>query len=499
MAGTLNAPLAEAERPPAPPTVRVGRDTGGRHWPAAVAAAFTLAQLVLVRPTMGLGWDESVYVSQVSGHAPAAFFSAPRARGVTLLVAPVASWSSSTTLLRMFLALLSGLGLYLALRAWRGLFPAGVLGAAGALFATLWVTLFYGPQAMPNYWVALGALAGVGCFLRARADPGDRAALWGLAASAGLMAWMRPADAVWITLPLFAALMSGRGRRRPAPPLALAAGLASGAAEWIAEAYLAHGGPGARLADASAIQGGLGWNIAVLDQLRSLDGVALCRPCAGPVPDTWVVAWWFVLPLLAALGLAIAARARRTTPTLLPLACAATAGTPYLLMIGYAAPRFLLPMYALLVIPAADALVHLVTASSRKRRPVAATLVTLGLAGHLAVQYTVLAAAVDRTTSSHRDWARTAAELHRLGVRPPCTLTGHRATPIAFYAGCRSVQTHGHNANTTAADIERAARRQPTAALTTRREPPPGFARDWERHRGGRLSLYVAPAPGKAP
>ncbi|MYS78293.1 hypothetical protein GTY88_48930, partial [Streptomyces sp. SID5926] len=122
---------------------------------AAVAAVFTLAQLVLVPPTMGLGWDEIVYVSQVTTHHPAAFFSAPRARGVSLLVAPVASWSASTDLLRVYLALLSGLGLYLGLRAWKGLFPARVLATAGAFFATLWVTLFYGPQAMPNYWVAI--------------------------------------------------------------------------------------------------------------------------------------------------------------------------------------------------------------------------------------------------------------------------------------------------------------------------------------------------------
>ncbi len=152
---------------------------------------------MLVRPGLGLGWDETVYVSQLSAHAPAAFFSAPRARGISLLVAPVTSWSSSTPLLRVYLAVLAGLALYLALRAWHGLFPVRVLALAGALFASLWVTLFYGPQAMPNYWVAVGALAATGCCLRAWADRSDRAALWGLAASASLMAWMRPTDAVW--------------------------------------------------------------------------------------------------------------------------------------------------------------------------------------------------------------------------------------------------------------------------------------------------------------
>ena len=55
-------------------------------WLLAVAGAFALAQLALAVPGVGLGWDETVYVSQVSPQAPAAFFSAPRARGITCLL-----------------------------------------------------------------------------------------------------------------------------------------------------------------------------------------------------------------------------------------------------------------------------------------------------------------------------------------------------------------------------------------------------------------------------
>jgi hypothetical protein len=464
-----------------------------RTWPLAVVAAlFTLAQLLLVRPGMGLGWDETVYVSQVSAQAPAAFFSAPRARGVSLLVAPVASWSTSTELLRVYLALLSGLGLYLALRVWRGLFPTRVLALAGALFATLWVTLYYGPQAMPNYWVAVGALVTVGCLVRARAGRPDRAALWGMAAGAALMAWMRPTDAVWVTLPLLALVAAARLWR---PALALAGGLVAGAGEWVIEAYVRYGGLGQRLSDGSDIQGGLGWNIAVDDQMRSLIGRTLCRPCTGSMPNPAVTAWWFVLPLLAAAGLVVAVRARRTERTLLPLACATTAAVPYLFLIGYAAPRFLLPAYALLAIPVADALSHLVTRPNGRWRPVAAAVVALGVAGHLAVQYVVLDRTVDRTTADRRDWSRTASELHRLGVRPPCLLTGHQAIPVAYYTGCSSVATRGPNANTTRADILRTARAIPTAVLTLPGGTPPSYARGWDTHRSAGLDLHLAPPP----
>lgn len=338
MADGSNVTKTSAPRTGLPPRTARPRGRWGEPWLAAVAGAFTLAQLVLVRPDLGLGWDETVYVSQVSGHVPAAFFSAPRARGISLLVAPIASWSHSTTVLRVYLAILSGLALYLALRVWRAHVMPRVLALAGALFASLWVTVFYGPQAMPNYWVAVGALTCVGCFVRIRANAGDRAAWWGVFAGAALMAWMRPMDAVYVVLPLLALAL-----RRPRLLAVLVAGLLAGAGEWVIEAYLSYGGLSQRLSDASRIQGGLGWHLAVVDQLRSLGGRTLCRPCTGSAPNPVVTLWWFALPVLAALGAVAAVRARHARPVLLPLACAVTAAVPYLFLIGYAAPASCCP------------------------------------------------------------------------------------------------------------------------------------------------------------
>ncbi|MFR9797350.1 hypothetical protein ACL02U_15775 [Streptomyces sp. MS06] len=470
----------------------------GTTWFAAVGAAFTAAQLVLVRPVMGLGWDETVYVSQVSPHAPPAFFSAPRARGVSLLVAPVASWTSSTPLLRIWLAVLSGLGLFLALRAWRGVLPTRVVVLGGALFASLWVTLFYGPQAMPNLWVALAGLTAVGCFLTAQADRSRSGPVWGLAASAALMALMRPTDAVWVSLPLLAVLVAVHGRRQGRLLLALVGGLAVGASEWVIEAYANFGGLSRRLSVGSRIEGGLGWNNAVADQIRSLGGRTLCRPCTGPMPSTVETLWWFALPVLALLGLVVAVRARRAAATALPCACAATAAIPYLFFIGYAAPRFLLPAYALLSLPVAGALVFLVTAPRGGWRPFAVIAVAVGLVGHLVVQGAVLERLIDRTTAGHRRWARVAAGLHRGGVRPPCVLTGRDPqaplVPIAFYAGCASANTAGHNENTTAAALARTARRIPVAVLTADGVRPPSYARTWKPvHLDGPVYAYVAP------
>ncbi|GAA5206991.1 hypothetical protein [Streptomyces thinghirensis] len=490
MADGANAMLAGRRRDEATTASGTPRRLRGDALIAAVAAVFTLSQLVFVHPWMGLGWDETVYVSQVTSHHPAAFFSAPRSRGVSLLVAPVASWSSSTELLRVYLAVLSGLGLYLALRAWKGLFPDRVLATAGAFFATLWVSLFYGPQAMPNYWVAIGALICVGSFLRAWQGLSGRAALWGVVAGAALMAWMRPTDAVWVTLPLLVLVLA---RRHWLLLLALVGGLAAGGVEWVIEAYGWYGGLGERLSRASEIQGGLGWNIAVDDQMRSLGGRGLCRPCTGSMPHPVVTLWWIVLPAVAVLGVVVAVRSRRAARTVIPFACAVTAALPYLFMIGYAAPRFLQPAYALLAIPVAVALWHLVRTAGGRWRPVAASLVALALAGHLAVQFAVLVGTVDRNVESREDWARVADELHRLGVRPPCLITGHESIPIGYYTGCSSGATSGNNENITAAEIVDTARRIPVADVTGPGGTTPGYARDWAPHRITDLSIRVAP------
>jgi hypothetical protein len=297
---------------------------------------------------------------------------------------------------------------------------------------------------------------------------------------------------VWVSAPLIALALAARHWRTL---LALLAGLAAGSAEWVIEAYAHFGGLGERLAEASRVQGGLGWYMAVDDHLRALGGRALCRPCTGPAPHPAVGLWWYALPVLAVLGLVVAVRAGRAARTAVPLACATTAAFPYLFTVGYAAPRFLLSAYALLALAVADALRYAVTAPRGRWRTAAVALVAAGLAGHLAVQYAVVRQTVARNTADRESWTRAAADLRRLGVRPPCLLTGHEAIPLGHYSGCASAATRGNNANSTAARIRATARRVPAAHLTLPGDIPAGYARDWTEHRLERLHAYVAPRP----
>lgn len=451
------------------------------RWPAGVAAAYTVAQLLLAVPGTGLGWDETVYVSQVSPEAPAAFFSAPRARGISYLVAPVVALTSSVGALRVYLAVLSGVGLLLSMWVWCRLLRPGVVALAGALFAGLWITLLYGSQAMPNLWVAYGALIAVGCFLRAARDPSDRAALAGLGAAVAFTALMRPGDAFWLLLPLMGAALSVRAWRRPALLLVLVAGAVLGGAEWVIEAYLRYGGLPARLGRAGEIQGHLGWHLAFDDHVRALEGRTLCRPCTVPLREPLAAAWWFVLPLVAAGGVVAAARARKTALILVPTLVGLSLAVPYLFLLGYAAPRFLLPSYALLSLPAALGLTWL-AAGAVRARAVLVTALALALTAHLTVQYLILEAVVSRSRSNQKAFGRVAAELRRQGLRPPCVVSGEEAVRVAFRSGCASRQTGGHDGSTTPAEMAATARSRPVAVLVRGDAHPPPYARAWRHH-----------------
>ncbi|MFD4374739.1 hypothetical protein [Streptomyces sp. NPDC058486] len=471
---------------------------GGGWLLAALAAAFTLAQLALSVPGTGLGWDEAVYVSQVGGNAPPAYFSAPRARGITYLVAPVAAFTASTTAIRVWLALLSGAALYGALRVWRPLLPARVLVAGGALFAGLWVTLFYGPRVMPNLWCAFGALVAVGCLPRAGRD---RRALAGLGAAVAAVTLLRPADGLWLALPLLAAGLLVPAWRRPRVPVVTAAGLLLGAVPWVVEAYTSYGGLAARLHRAGEIQGDMGWYFSVDDHVRALAGRTLCRPCDIAWAHPWTGFWWFLLPFAVLGGLVAARRAGRAAPVLLATVTAASLAGPYLFTIGYAAPRFLLPAYALLALPVGECALLLWTAATRSaRRRLWVGLLAALLVVHLAVQYAVLHRAVGYSRSVRVQFTGIAAALHGLGVRPPCLVTGREYVPIGYYTGCSSRQPRGHDGSITEAGLAAAARTVPLAVVVHAGRTPPPYAQTWPRTRlpsapGWRpLDAYIAPS-----
>ncbi|MGY0056157.1 pyridoxamine 5'-phosphate oxidase family protein [Streptomyces sp. LZ34] len=489
------APAAATPRP-RPQPFEPARHRRPAPWLALVAAGYALVQLLVVIPhtTHALGWDESVYVSQVDPRNPAAYFSAPRSRGISMLVAPVVAVTSSIPVLRVLLAVLSAVALYAAFRVWRRMFDHGTVALAALLFAGLWITQISGPAVMPNLWVAIGAVAAVGWFLRA---PAERNARWWLAAVIAGVTLVRTPDGGWLALPLLVVAVAVRAWR-PALP-ALLGGLVLGAAQWVGEAYARFGGVLERLSVSSDVEGGMGLHFNVGAALRSLNGPQLCRPCEVPLRHPELTMWWLALPLLTAAAVVVAVRDRRDRRervarpgaphhghplalTVLPMVCAASLAVPYLLFIGYFAPRFLMPSYALLALPVAELVLRAVQAA-RSPQPVAVALgvvITLQLAS----QHVVLGRSATQSEKVNGGYRTAAAGLHRLGLRSPCLVAGDHALPIAYHAGCASAQTSGNNRSITPSALVLRSAREPTALLTHRSRPrPPAYAQTWMAYR----------------
>src|SRR5437762_618424 len=236
-------------------------------------------------------------------------------------------------------------------------------------------------------------------------SPGRGRARAGVAASVAFVTLVRPGDAVCLATPLLAAAVI---RRRWRPAAAVAGGLLAGGAEWVIEAYARFGGVAGRLRAAGVEQGGFGLHFALPDELRALNGPTLCRPCTIGLRYPGLDLWWFLLPALVTLGVLAARRVAPPRPqgpgqpdagtpgtsplgsALLPAVCGLCLAAQYLFMIGYAAPRFLLPAYALLAIPAADGLAFLITRTGADLRPAMTAVVTCFLVAQLVIQHLVL-------------------------------------------------------------------------------------------------------------
>jgi hypothetical protein len=472
------------------------------RWLVAVAVAYALAQVVFVSPHLLLGWDETVYLSQVSPHVPTEYFSPPRFRGISYLVAPVAVFTHSVVIIRLYMTAFSAIGLVVAFWPWLTLVGRRAAALAALLVAGLWVVQFYGTQVMPNVADALCAVAAAGWFLLlVRQEGRGRALIAGIAVSMGVLTLLRMGDGL-----LFGAALGGCAlvirRRRIAVIAAVGAGLAAGVIPWLIEAYVRFGGPMERLRLSSRTEGGMGLHLKALWwEFRSVNGPILCRPCSGAKSAKWAYPaftwWWLLLPVLVAGGIVVARRTGRLREALVAVAGAAAISVPYLLLLPYAAPRFLIPVYALLVLPAAV----LLEAGLTRRRPLPAAVITVLIVAQLAAQNVVLRHTVADQTSSRKGMRILARHLNKIGLNAPCVVAG-KATPIlGYYSGCASSATSSDNFTATAARVQQIAATTCAMAYIVQGTPPPAFLAGWQRsvfyfRGGGRpWEIYRPPCP----
>lgn len=401
---------------------------------AGVAGMWVVVQFV-VTFHVGLGWDETVYLSQYARDVPPGVFSPPRARGVPLLVAPITLVTTALPAIRAYLTVLSGVGLFCAFWPWLRVRPGAVVPGAAALFASVWVAVFYANEAMPDMFVAYGAVAAVGLFLLAVRPGRQRGASIGLAGAVGFTALVRPTDALWVAGTLVVAALAVRAWRRPAVVLAVVCGVAIGWGEWIGEAFAYYGGPLARLSAAGA-ENETGLHFSLIQHLAALsERQILCRPACHHISPVTSL-WFFAIPVVAVVGCVVTRRTRWFAPTMLATAVAAVFVASYVIGVGYAAPRFLLPAYALAALPVAEAAGWLLGGAPARFRPATAALAVVGVLAHLGIQAHGLDIVLSKQIHHRAVLTDVGTGLARLGVRPPCLVYGHDAPQVAFYAHC---------------------------------------------------------------
>lgn len=418
---------------------------GNRRGVLLVVAVAVCYAIVVVITTLriGFGADEAVYLSQYAHGVPRLAFTAPRSRGLPVMIYPIAALTTSVTAIRCYMAVLGTAGLFLAYLPWTRVRIGTRAAAAAALFGAQWLTLFYGAEVMPNLYVAYGSVAAVGMFALA-ADRWSPRRAAGLIAAVGFTALIRPFDATWLAAALVVAIVVRRGWRRLRLAVAVAAGLAIGWAEWGAEAFAYYGGPLHRLHLASG-ENVAGMHFTLIEQLRALNGPLQCRPPHHCGPVTMLdIAWCAAMAALIVFALYATRRMRGHAELVLTVWVAAVMGMSYLLLIGYAAPRFLIPVYALAAVPVAAGLQELWRPRTRERRGVrrgaAMAVVLVVVAGYGAVQGDRLVPYANASVAHRHTDMRVARAVSKAGVRPPCLLFGKASTAsIGFYARCSSV------------------------------------------------------------
>jgi hypothetical protein len=403
-------------------------------WLLGAAAAFTSSVIAFTPLHQGFSWDEVVYVSQISHHAPSMPWAAERARGMPLLVAPVTLLTGSPTVLRLYLALLAGLGLFLGLLAWRGLRAAWVLALAGVVFGSLWVAQAEAPLVFPNFWAAIGGISGVGLFLQAAKRMASRRYIFILlTAATAFTALMRPADALFLFAPLIVAVVAKKEWRSAALFVAMISGLVLGLGEWLAEAYAYFGGVSARLGAASKASGGTGLHL--LNGFRVLNGRT-----SWSYPG--ILAWWVVFLALAAIGVWAVSQSEGWLFSLVPAICALGVYILYSFP-NLVSARYMLPAWLLLAIPVADGIAKIsVSLYGRLRLAWAVAAIIFVLTG-LVSQHIVLAREIGSRQAAIRANGEVTSQLFNLKVRPPCLVTSDStqpftpvAMPVAYYLDC---------------------------------------------------------------
>ena len=411
-------------------------------WLVLASAAFLAAELTPVLLRMPLGADEITYIARTSVHPSGVSLPPVHGQGMGLLAAPVTLFTMSLTAIRIWMSVLSAVGLFLAVLCWRGLRPMWVLALAELVLASLAITQNSGVQIYPDWWGAVGLLALTGLFLQAvNGTMRARVVLPLIGLASLVIVLMRPQNVVFLMGPAILACLVVRSWRNLRVLAAMAVGTALGFLEWLAGAYLWFGGLTERINLAGQEPPPLHPYFALGTQLRYMNGPWYCSSNCNTWSVPFETPWWIAFLAVAILGLwAGWRRGAMKASSVLAGASALWVFLLYAFLVPFGAPRYLLPVYALMSILVADGIVWAVTESKAEWRRPATILACVFMLSGIVSQRVILQHDVNGPfgQTAGRQFQTQAAELEKIGVHPPCVLDN---TSIAYYLGCSAPWT----------------------------------------------------------
>jgi hypothetical protein len=394
----------------------------------AVGVAYVVAQAALISLSRPPGWDETVYLSQVMPGVDALEFLAWRARGITLLVAPVTWLGGSVRDVRLFLMVASALTMVATFRLWIPLIGLAA-PAAAALLSFSWLGLLGGTEVMPNLWAALLGLATAGLVARRLEGGSTRHAVLASTVLAA-MALVRPTEATVLAGAIGLYVVVFR-RTQWRLLFGLGLGLVLGWLPWFIEMSIRFGGPLSAL-DEAAVEHFATVSVVqnVVLHVASTDG----RPPGSPAPVGGAL-WWSFLVILAIVAMARAPRPSDRAVAILTSFGALALATEYLVFVSALAPRFLLPAYAFASLPAAIGVVTLLRGGGVSR--VAGVVVLVLVIPWAIWQGDVAGRFQDKRMISTLAFRDVGLKLRELADGRPCSfMSPHGYPQISFASGC---------------------------------------------------------------
>ena len=342
----------------------------------AAAGLFSLLAVLVVGLDRQVRWDEVTYLAQVTPGQPDVWFGPQRARGMTVVLAPVGLLGAPTGLLRGWLIGVHALALVWAFRPWTVL--AGWTGVTAALLTAVgWVPLYFAVEGYPNLLAGFAAVAAAGAAVRwLRDDDRRQLVLAGLAIAA--VAWLRPTESVWSAGALTPVVLLA-GRRAWQAIVAFLVGGVVGWLPWLVEAVVRFGGPFARIDAARATSAAGADRNSLIQYLNLIEG-PVRRVTDEPVLTAAGLALLVAAAVLIVVGLVQGRDRDRRLVAVVGLWAGTVMVVPYLVLNAGINLRYILPGVLLWTLPIAAGLVTLVVAVVRQRRWVAAACL-VGVAG----------------------------------------------------------------------------------------------------------------------